>query len=167
MHREHDHADHDHAHGEHDRDGHRHDRGGPGHNRAPRPRDAAQWQTPHLDAHRHRTHDHSEPDLDQVEAAFVEGFLTAGDPTSFLRLAGIPFAAKAPDGSRLVLLRVEIDAVADVGAVTPHLGGGSFRYDPMPKSLVSHRRRLRFVYFDGRALRPLGFAAVRAELASA
>ena len=36
-----------------------------------------------------------EADLDQVEAAFVEGFLAASDPTSFLRLAGIPFKATA------------------------------------------------------------------------
>jgi hypothetical protein len=165
MHREHEH-DHHHHHG-HD-DGHRHERGGdragPGHNHPHEPQSVAQWQTPHLEAHRHPAHDHGEPDLDRVEAAFVEGFLAAGDPTSFLRLAGIPFEAKAVDGTRLVLLRVEIDAVADVGSVTPHLGGGSFRYDPLPGRLVSHRRRLRFVYFDGGALRPLTFAAVRAQL---
>jgi len=28
--------------------------------------------------------------------------------------------------------RFEIDALADVGSLTPHLGGGSFRYDPLP-----------------------------------
>ena len=38
-----------------------------------------------------------EPDLDLVEMAFVEGFATAKDPASFLRLARIPFeAADAP-----------------------------------------------------------------------
>ena len=100
-----------------------------------------------------------------MEAAFIEGFLTASDPTSFLRLAGIPFKATAPDGATLALLRVETEVVADVGSVTPHLGGGSFRYDPLPASLVARRRRLRFVYFDGGGLRPLGFAAVRGELA--
>jgi hypothetical protein len=59
------------------------------------------------------------------------------------------------------LLRVEIDALADVGSLTPHLGGGSFRYDPLPPRMVSHRRRLRFVYFDGERLRPLTFSDVR------
>ena len=34
-----------------------------------------------------------------------------------------------------------------MGAVTPPLGGGPFRYDPLPTRLVS-RRLLRFVYFD-------------------
>jgi hypothetical protein len=69
----------------------------------------------------------------------------------------------ADDGASLKLLRVEIDALADVGSLTPHLGGGSFRYDPLPASLVSHRRRLRFVYFDGENLRPLTFNEVRAS----
>ena len=110
------------------------------------------------------SHPRGEADLDQVEAAFIEGFLAASDPTSFLRLAGIPFEATAADGATLVLLRVETEVVADVGSVTPHLGGGSFRYDPLPASLVARRRRLRFVYFDGAGLRALGFAAVRGEL---
>jgi hypothetical protein len=62
---------------------------------------------------------------------------------------------------RLVLLRVEVDAIADVGAVTPHLGGTSFRYDPLPARMVSRRCRLRFVYFDGERLRALDLAEVR------
>jgi hypothetical protein len=104
----------------------------------------------------------AEPDLDKVEAAFIEGFIDAPDPVSFLRLGRIPFEMTAADGAKLNLLRVEIDALADVGSLTPHLGGGSFRYDPLPASLVSHRRRLRFVYFDGEKLRPLTFTDLRA-----
>lgn len=173
MHR--DHHDHDHDHGDHD---HEHDEGlnghaghlevemaapGPGHNHARAPQRPAQWQTPHLthDRGAHEDHSHGEPDLDLVEAAFVQGFTTASDPTSFLRLARIPFETDAPDGARLVLLRVETDAVTDVGGITPHLGGGSVRYDPLPARLVSHRRRLRFVYYDGGGLRPLSLAQVR------
>ena len=160
--REHGHAhghhghDHDHGH-EHGHD-HHHDHGGPGHNRAPE-HPVAQWQTPH------RPGEHPapprEPDLDKVEAAFIDGFIDAPDPVSFLRLGRIPFEMTAADGAKLNLLRVEIDALADVGSLTPHLGGGSFRYDPLPASLVSHRRRLRFVYFDGDKLRPLTFADIR------
>jgi hypothetical protein len=156
------HRDHEHRH-----DDHRHDDAGLGHNRPHEPHGVAQWQAPHLDPHRPHTQPEGEPDLDQVEAAFVEGFMAASDPTSFLRLARVPFEAMAADGARLALLRVEIDAVADVGALTPHLGGASFRYDPLPARLVSKRRRVRFVYSDGRALRPLTFAAVREDLAEA
>lgn len=134
---------------------------GVGHNQpAPPP---VQWQRPHLAGETKKTeHPPHEPDLDLVEAAFSEGFTIARDPTSFLRLAQVPFEAISADGERLVLLRVEIDAVADVGGVTPHLGGASFRYDPLPAQMVSNRRRLRFVYFDGHGPRALKLAEVRA-----
>ncbi|MBV9559434.1 MAG: hypothetical protein JOY90_03080 [Bradyrhizobium sp.] len=122
-------------------------------------RAAAQWQTPH------RPEPAGgavavEPDLDKVEKAFAEGFLAAADPTSFLRLARVPFEM-AVNGATLRLLRVEIDALTDVGSLTPHLGGGSFRYDPLPANFVAQRRKLRFVYFDGAGLRALSYAELR------
>jgi hypothetical protein len=146
--------------------GHEHDHsnggGAPlaGHNRPVDPRRPIQWQTPHR-------HDApaageapagAETDLDLVEAAFVEGFLVASDATSFLRLARVPFEGTAADGARLALLRVEVDSVADVGSITPHLGGATFRYDPLPARMVSHRKRLRLVYFDGQKPRTLDLA---------
>jgi hypothetical protein len=134
-----------------------------GHNHARLPQRVAQWQTPH------RPPDEpggsaspAEPDLDLVETAFVDGFAVAADPTSFLRLACVPFDAMTADGTRLVLLRVEADAITDVGSVTPRLGGGSLGYDPLPAALTTRRRRLRFVYFDGQGVRPLSLAEVRA-----
>jgi hypothetical protein len=136
--------------------------GGAGHNHAQPPRKPVQWQTPHL-PHGHESEQASpvDADVDLVEAAFVEGFLAASDPTSFLRLVHVPFEAVAADGARLVLLRVEIEAVADLGAVTPQLGGEGFRYDPLPAKLVSRRKRLRFCYVDGSAVRALPLGAVR------
>jgi len=155
----HDHGGHAHAHAHAEAHAHHHhDHGGPGHNRAPE-RPVAQWQTPHNPDGPPQSS--VEPDLDKVEAAFIDGFIDASDPVSFLRLSRIPFELTAADGARLNLLRVEIDALADVGSLTPHLGGGSFRYDPLPPRMVSHRRRLRFVYFDGDKLRPLTFTEVR------
>jgi hypothetical protein len=146
----------------HDYDHHHHGNGassGHNHRTPPRP---VQWQTPHLpDDHVHEEAPPREPDLDLVEKAFVESFTTTSDPTSFLRLARIPFDATDGAGRRLVLLRVETDTIADVGSVTPHLGGGSFRYDPLPAKMVSQRRRLRFVYFDGAAPRMLSLGEVR------
>jgi hypothetical protein len=134
---------------------------GPGHNHAGAPRRPAQWQAPHL-AQPPAEADGGEPDLDLVETAFVEAFAIAADPTSFLRLAQVPFCGTTPDGAELKLLRVEVDDVTDVGSVMPHLGGETFRYDPLPAALVARRRRLRFVYGDGKALRALSFAQVRA-----
>ena len=146
-------------------DGHdHHDHGTPGigHNHGPAARPALQWQTPHRDGAPAPDPDHGEADLDLVETAFVDAFAMAADPTSFLRLARVPFDKTTRDGTRLVLLRVAIDAVTDVGGITPHLGGTSFRYDPLPARITSRRRRLRFVYFDGKELRPLSLGEVRA-----
>jgi len=128
-----------------------------GHNAAS---NATQWQTPHL-PHAHGEHTHDDPrpdhakDMDLVEAAFCEAFAVASDPTSFLRLAGIPFEALDADGARLVLLRVEQQSTTDLGSVTPHLGGGGFRYAPLPAKLASARNELAFAYFDGSVLRRL------------
>jgi hypothetical protein len=137
-----------------------HDPAGPGHN-ARRP---AQWQTPHLgDDHEHGHDDRvNDPDLDLVEAAFVEGFRTAPDPTSFLRLANVPMALALPDGRTAHLLRVETEERCDVGAVSQVLGGGH-RVRPLPAKLVGRRRQLRFVYqADDDQPVVLDFAAVRA-----
>lgn len=171
MHHDHDHDHphhhhHDHHHPHTHANGHaRHESGsaGIGHNHAHASRDVAQWQTPHRHAD-HPAASHEAPgelDLDQVEAAFIEGFLSASNPTGFLRLASIPFHMTVDGGAELRLLRVETDVVADVASITPHLGGQSFRYDPLPASRISHRRRLRFIYFDGAALRSLSYAEIR------
>jgi hypothetical protein len=141
---------------------------GIGHNHPGNAKRPAQWQTPHradaavADARQQQV----EMDLDLVEAAFVEGFLLAGDPISFLRLARVPFEGVADDGAKLALLRVEIDSMADVGSITPHLGGASFRYDPLPARMVSRRKRLRLVYFDGQKPRTLDLAQALSLAAS-
>jgi hypothetical protein len=156
MHRGHDHDHHHHGNGS----------AGAGHNHIAPARSTVQWQTPHKPHEPDAEHYHGETDLDLVEAAFVEGFSTTSDPTSFLRLARIPFEAGAAAGVKLMLLRVETDAVTDVGSVTPHLGGGPMRYDPLPAKFVGQRRRLRFVYFDGSGLRAMTLGEVR-ELSAA
>ena len=150
MHRGHHHHPHDH---DHDHEGHHHEHG-PGHNAIPRP---AQWQTPHDPQAAQKAVPSPEPDFDLVEAAFVSGFATAPDPVSFLRLARIPLTGHTPQGETLQLLRVETDEAVDVASITPHLGGASMRYDPLPARLVSRRRRLAFIYFDGKAARRLTF----------
>jgi|ERR687898_106859 hypothetical protein len=136
---------------------------GIGHNRPLAPQ-AVQWQRPHLGSEASVTDlaVQTEADLDLVEAVFSEGFAATSDPTSFLRLAQVPFETVGGDGKRLVLLRVETDAAADVGAIMPHLGGETFRYNPLPAAMVSRRQRLRFVYFDGSAPRALTLQEVRA-----
>ena len=148
MHDDHDHpADHGHDHA--------HPHALPGHNRK-----AAQWQVAHLPGAEDLTPP-AERDVDLVETSFVEGFERTSDPTSFLRLAGIPFVGVDGTGRRLHLLRVEIESLTDLGAVSPLLNGEGMRYDPLPARLVSQRRRLAFVYHDGRGVVRLDFAEAR------
>jgi hypothetical protein len=65
-------------------------------------------------------------------------------------------------GRRLHLLRVEIEGLTDIGAVSPLVGGDGVRYDPLPARMVSQRRRLVFVYHDGRSVVRQRFAEARA-----
>ena len=152
----HDGHPHHHHHGDHPA----HDHGGIGHNG---PGGARQWQTPHLPAdHARAPAEAPEPDLDLVETAFLDSFPAAPDPTSFLRLAGVPFTGRGRDGVVLSLLRVEANQATDIGTLTPHLGGASFRYDPLPAAMTSRRRTLAFVYFDGGGLARLSLAEAKA-----
>jgi len=135
------------GHPHHNHHHHPHDHPGVGHNG---PREARQWQTPHLPPGAAApVAAVGEPDLDLVETAFAEAFPTVPDPTSFLRLAGVPFTGRGRDGVVLSLLRVELQQTTDVGTLTPHLGGASFRHDPLPASMTSQRKTLAFIYFDG------------------
>jgi hypothetical protein len=120
-----------------------------------------QWQVPHRPNGEAVEPPPAERDLDLVETSFVEGFHRAPDPTSFLRLAKIPFVGVDKTGRRLHLLRVETESLADVGAVAPLIGGQGVRYDPLPAQLVARRQRLTFVYHDGRQLMRLNFAEAR------
>lgn len=155
MHRGHHHHPHDHGHDHAHDDRHGHDHG-PGHNAMGRR--TVQWQTPHDPAAAQKPAALPEPDFDLVETAFVAGFANAPDPVSFLRLARVPFTGRTAEGETLQLLRVETDEAVDVASITPHLGGASMRYDPLPPRMVSRRRRLAFIYFDGKSARRLSFA---------
>jgi hypothetical protein len=141
----------------HDHDHHHH--GGAGHNH---PANVTQWQTPHLPNGAESRTDASEHDVDLVEDAFVDAFPRAPDPTSFLRLSGVPFLGETADGKRMNLLRVEISHTTDVGTLTPHVGGASHRYDPLPAKMTSRRQTLALAYFDGEAVLRLSLAEARA-----
>ncbi len=112
--------------------------------------ETVQWQTLHATHHHdHDDVDDEKKDLDLVEKSFVEGFHDCSDPTSFLRMVGIPFTGVDANGRNLHLLRVELENSTDVGTLTPHLGGESFNYSPLPAKLTSKRNMLSFVYHCG------------------
>ena len=132
--------------------------GGAGHNSA---RPVSQWQTPHLPGPSQSRGEAVEPDLDLVEEAFIDAFPSAPDPTSFLRLAGVPLVAEAEDGKKYFLLRVEVSERTDVGSLSPCLGGEGHRYDPLPAKMVSKRQAATLVYFDGQGSRSLSLSEAR------
>ena len=91
----HDHA-HPHSHSHVHPHGHSHLHGHNAHG-------ASQWQTPHLPEGEEAAPPSPEAqDMDLVERAFFDGFTSAPDPTSFLRLSGIPFEASDKEGARMV-----------------------------------------------------------------
>ncbi|MEL6735565.1 MAG: hypothetical protein AAFO98_06755 [Pseudomonadota bacterium] len=100
-------------------------------------------------------------DLDLVEAAFIEGFQSASDPVSFLRLAQIAFEGQW-NGTHVRLLRVECARNVNVANLSPHLGGQTFNYAPLPAKMVSTTAKLEFIYFDGEAVVALDLAQARA-----
>lgn len=139
--------------------GHSHELvGGAGHNST---RPLRQWQTPHLPEALDPPPSSGESDADLVEDAFIEAFSRAPDPTSFLRLAGVPLIGEAADGKRRYLLRVEVSQKTDVGCLSPYLGGGGHRYDPLPAKMVSKRQMVSLVYFDVESSRALSLAEAR------
>lgn len=146
---------HDHGHDHHHH--HHHHHGGIGHNG---PKQTTQWQVPHLPEGAQPI-EPARQDIDLVEQSFMASFGSAPDPTSFLRLAGIPFVGQNKEGQLLHLLRVEMSENTDVGSVVPTLGGQKMRYDPLPAQLTSRRRRLAFHYHDGQTLQQLDFDTAR------
>ena len=153
------HAGHEHEH-------HQGNGASAGHNHGTPPH-AAKWQTPHLPHNRARDeHHHHEADSGYGGKGFRREFYDQHRSDQFLATGARAIEAFDRAGRRLQLLRVETDSITDVGSVTPHLGGNSMRFDPLPASMVSQRRRWRFVYFDGGAARLLTLGEVR-ELAGA
>ena len=133
---------------------------GIGHNRPVEPQRPVQWQTPHRDDAPAAARGGSVPRPISTwsRPPSSRAFSPPATRPASCGWRGCRSKATAADGAKLALLRVEVDSVADVGSITPHLGGASFRYDPLPARMVSRRKRLRLVYFDGQKPRMLDLA---------
>lgn len=53
------------------------------------------------------------------------------------RQARIPFEAVDAAGTKPVMFQIESDAVMDVGALMPPLGGDAMRYDPLSARMAT------------------------------
>ncbi|MGH1447007.1 MAG: hypothetical protein ACRBBO_13295 [Cognatishimia sp.] len=123
-HPHHHHHDHDHAHHGH---GHNHAHGD------------------HLHSHMH--HEDEAADLQVLATQFIEGFLQAGDKSSYLKLAGVPFERPAKDGAKsLKLIDVELKTDWQVGTASPSFGSRELSYLPFPGELVRERTNMSLIY---------------------
>jgi len=87
-------------------------------------------------------------DLDKVRRR-SSTFITAR-PGELLRLAASRFEIVAADGAKSICCASKSTRLPMVGSLTPHLGAAPSATIVPPA--CSHRRRLRFVYFDGEKL---------------
>lgn len=102
-----------------------------------------------------------EADFDLVEASFIDAADGHPDPTSLLRLAGVPFTAILDDGRTAHLLGYASETMVEVGAVAPGFDGRSATYHPVPAARVRSRRMLRFHYWTAQGEVAVTLAAAR------
>lgn len=132
MSKHHSHTDHSHHHD------HTQDMGGVGHNHA---------QADHLHSHVHGQSDAAHADqLKVLSSSFVEGFRSAEDKTSYLRLSGIPFQRSGADGLTLNLVDATIISNWQIGTASPAFGSRELAYLPFPGPMVDARETMNFVY---------------------
>lgn len=117
---------------------------------------------PHEHAHPH-DHNHSGPDhlhshvhgasdadkaeeLQTLATSFTEGFRSAEDKTSYLRLAGVPFHRPGADGLIQHLVDAKIVSNWQIGTASPAFASRELVYMPFPGSMVSERETMTFTY---------------------
>ncbi|WP_404861833.1 hypothetical protein [Georhizobium sp. MAB10] len=154
-HHHHHHGHDDHGHRIHDDHGHHHEATGPalGHN------------------HSHADHLHSHPhgssrvrqDLQELAASFVEGFRAAGDKTSYLRLAGIPFQMPDSGGKAMHLVDTRIETNWQIGTATPGFGTSELAYLPFPGKMVTEREVMMFTYVSMKERRDIDLCTLLAD----
>ncbi len=116
------------------------------------PHDIIDGHIGHNHAHGDHLHSHM-PDADKAEelklltAQFIDGFTTANDKMSYLRLAGVPLEIEAPDGGpSMKLVDVQLTTEWQVGTASPSFGSRELSYLPYPGDMVTERTNMNFIY---------------------
>jgi hypothetical protein len=78
--------------------------------------------------------------------ALMEGFDTAEDKPSFLRMARIPAHLHGAGGEVLRLVDVELRYAYQVGTASPAFNAAELVYLPFPAAMVRERATMNFVY---------------------
>ncbi len=128
------HHTHSHDHHHHDHDHHHHH----GHNHG---------GADHLHSHVHGASDAERADeLQALATSFIDGFRSAEDKTSYLRLAGVPFHQAGKDGLVQHLVDAKIVSNWQIGTASPAFASRELVYMPFPGSMVSERETMTFTY---------------------
>ncbi|WP_298963051.1 hypothetical protein [uncultured Roseibium sp.] len=112
----------------------------------------------HMHGHNHGGHDHlhshvhgiSDADkVDELQAlssSFIDGFRSAEDKTSYLRLAGVSFHRHGADGLVQHLVDAKIESNWQIGTASPAFASRELAYLPFPGSMVQARETMVFTY---------------------
>jgi len=135
MTEDHDHHHHHHSHDHGHHHGHEHLHG---HNHA---------GSDHLHSHVHGATDTEKAEeLQALATSFIDGFRSAEDKTSYLRLAGVPFHQPGSDGLIQHLVDAKIVSNWQIGTASPAFASRELAYMPFPGSMVSERETMTFTY---------------------
>lgn len=95
----------------------------------------------------HITNEDKSEDLKDITSQFIEGFLSASDKMSFLRLAGVPLEI-TPEGEeqKMKLVDVQLTTEWQVGTASPSFGSKELSYLPFPGEMIKERTNMNFVY---------------------
>jgi len=111
------------------------------------PHDHNHAASDHLHSHVHgaTAADRAE-ELQALSVSFMDGFRSAEDKTSYLRLAGVPFHRPGKDGLVQHLVDAKIVSNWQVGTASPAFASRELAYMPFPGSLVQARETMTFTY---------------------
>ncbi len=117
----------------------------------------------HLHSHLHDVPQAAVPDRQRdddslLADALMEGFDSAEDKASFLRMARIPQHLHAADGSTLRLVDVELRYAYQVATASPAFNADELVYLPFPANMIRERATMVFVYVSLRERRDVDLA---------
>ena len=118
----------------------------------------------HLHSHVHGTSATERREEVQILAAsFIDGFRSAGDKTSYLRVARIPFQRTGTDGLTLNLVDAAIVSNWQIGTASRAFASKELVYMPFPGSMVTARETMTFTYVSLSERRDIDLLDILAE----
>lgn len=85
-------------------------------------------------------------ELQALATSFIDGFRSADDKTSYLRLAGVPFHRPGTDSLVQHLVDAKIVSNWQIGTASPAFASRELVYMPLPGTMISERETMTFTY---------------------